>query len=126
MHRLEPSLTAQMSDLAAHLHAYCGLAHMHDARLAAAADCALRPRAQQTAKDVAKEAGLSESDDEGGDEGIRRVEPGAAANAAANAANAATAAANMAVREHTFCQIVASDLDPPTACRVKSQSVEWR
>ncbi len=55
-------------------------------------------RAQQTAKDARKDAGHSESEDEGGDEGIRRVEPGAAAAAAASAANAATAAANLAVR----------------------------
>ena len=57
---------------------------------------------------MAKEAGLSESDDEGGDEGIRRVEPGAAAVAAANAANAAAAAANMAVRALSFSQAVFS------------------
>lgn len=61
---------------------------------------------QQTAKDAAKDAGLSESDDEDGDEGIRRVEPGAAAAAAATAANAATAAANMAVRTALALRIV--------------------
>ena len=53
--------------------------------------------AQAAAKDAAKDAGLSESDEEDENEGIRRVEPGQAAAAAASAAASAAMASSLTV-----------------------------
>ena len=72
--------------------------------------------AQAAAKDAAKDAGLSESDEEDENEGIRRVEPGQAAAAAASAAASAAMASSLTVclsRSHMNFRLSSSVPDGP-------------